>query len=205
MTTSLFHVIKYEDIPYEKHNKDVVYSSLSLQEAIDGAKEIIRKEFFSKFFLDSFSKDYFIPALTDLTNVSSDITIFPTNNSYLYGESSIYVVEVKLNEPVNLYKVKACDALWTINEPFLFELFTECLDKIMARDALPMLPSEEKTRFWSLFKKDPKSFQNSERGNFRFDAIKTYPDLNQTGYELWSKTIDDQKEAELFEIYELNK
>lgn len=198
--TQLFQVIKYKDIPYETYNKDVIFTSLDLDTAIEEAKTATKEIFFNRV---AFQKDtsmflanfYSIPEMAIMID-----GLFKRFRGY--GEDSIYVVSVNLNERVNYKKIDIKQAVWSIDEQFVFEMFAEQVNGIMTRDNMPMLQEVDLNELWDRFKHDSRIFDTGYQTNARSRDFKEYILRTKNGAEIWAMTASNDDDWNIYNKFE---
>jgi hypothetical protein len=210
--TSLFHVVKFEDIPYEKFDHAVVCTTLDLDSAIQKAEEVLEKDIFDKFgYRAEEESGIYIADFRRIAEYASK-EIFKRKKCY-GNEQNVFIVEVKAGELISLptltYKDK--NVIWQANDETLFKIFNKHLDLIMVRDNLDMLPESEKTILWDQFKKDKSFLSNVSPTLERLKAlgcknrrlsVRNKLELNMNGADIWAMTSINKQEEMLYKTYE---
>lgn len=158
--TTIYQVVQLEDIPYERNHRNAVSVSLDLDEAIETAKQFAEKIFFHRYkeegdiFFSDFSR------FLNFHRVIPNLFSVHYRNDYFH-ELDVYVVAVETGEVFNLLDPDSkLKSVWTIDEQFIFGLFSKQLDALMKRDFLDTLSLNEKQNLWSRFLKNHKLLKN---------------------------------------------
>lgn len=158
--TTIYQVVQLEDIPYERNHRNAVSVSLDLDEAIETAKQFAEKLFFNRYKEEG---DIFFSDFSRFLNFHRVVpNLFSVNyRDHYFHELDVYVVAVKTGEVFNLFDPDSKQkSVWTIDEQFIFELFSKQLDALMKRDFLDTLSLNEKQNLWSRFLKNHKLLKN---------------------------------------------
>lgn len=198
----IYQVILFKDFPYETYSKDVVYNTLSLEDAITFAKDFSKKEFLKKTIIqEDLEGVFFIPSFDKIYQLAEKLNPYKRNDYIV----DVYIVEVELNTKVDYNTLDKTNAVWAINEEFVKEIFSDELDKIMIRDFMPELPEDEKSYLWNKFSKENKLFEVSTKHLsviFRERKVMDVINATKTGEDIWAMTKSNQDEVALFEQYE---
>lgn len=210
--TTVYQVVQLEDIPYERNHRNVVSVSLDLDEAIDTAKKFSDKLFFNRYKEEG---DIFFSNFSQFLNFHRIIPdLFSVNcSNYYFNDLDVYVVAVETGEVFNLFDPDSKKkSVWSIDEDFVFSLFSKHLDALMKRDFLDSLPLEEKQILWTRFLKNHKLLKNDNITLKRMEKLgmknrrRNDTDLFLTtlsGADIWAMTRDNDFETEIFNRFEI--
>lgn len=209
--TTIYQVVQLEDIPYERNHRNAVSVSLDLDEAIKTAKEFAEKIFFNRYKEEG---DIFFSDFSRFLNFHRVVpNLFSVNyrNNYFH-DIDVYVVAVETGEVFNLFDPDSKKkAVWTIDEEFVFNLFSKHLDALMKRDFLDSLPMEEKQNLWSRFLKNHRLLKNDNLTMKRLETLgmrnrrRNDTDLFLTtlsGADIWAMTAANDEEVDVFNRFE---
>ncbi len=206
--TTLYQVIRAEDIDYEKNDRDVVSVCLTLEKAIENASTVIESMFFSRYkdqndvFIASFSQ------FTDLTELISNLFNRESRNVSHFHTRDVYIVAVEEGDITDNHCTD--NVVWKIDIDCVFGLFCKHLDRIMVRDNLELLPENEKQILWSKFRKNSKILENNRLPNKRVKlsmmrnrlSISTQLEHSKSGADIWAMTAANDEDMYLYEKYE---
>lgn len=207
--TSLYQVIRAEDIDYEKNDRDVVSVCFSLEKAIEVASQVVENFFFYRYsgndevFISSFSR------FTDFAELFSKLFNREDNNVSHNHFRNVYIVEVKEGEITDNHSTD--NIVWSLDIECVFGLFCKHLDKLMARDHLDILPIEEKQLLWDKFRKNAKILENDRLPNKRFKlhpannriSISEKLTFSKSGADILSMTASNDDDLYFYEKYEM--
>ena len=200
--TNIFHVVHYEYIAYERNSLNVLLSALTIEEAKKSLNEIIEYVFFRHY-----KKDEHTCLRRNRFDSIKGISANLSENERSDYINDVYIVEVKLGEIVNKKSLRKENAVWHIDNDYIFKLFSDELDFVMKKDYFPVLPLEEKSILWKSFLKNKNTFKRNKKfqmfGTKR--QITDFLELEKDGADIWAMTTIEKNESFLYQQFEHNR